>query len=101
VHPAALRDAHRLGLCNWGQGFDDTALRDRVVLALVDELSQLDTKRGQIGKLAFHLIKVEPSDPVNLGARLGATSERRSNSRTSSNENPRSRPRRMKLNHLR
>ena len=65
-------DVYKRQLCNWGQGFDDTALRDRVVLALVDELSQLDTKRGQIGKLALHLIKVEPSDPVNLGARLGA-----------------------------
>lgn len=61
-----------VGLCNGGQGLDDSALGDRAVSALVDKLSQLDSEGGQIGQLVLHLIEVEPRDPVNFGARLVA-----------------------------
>jgi hypothetical protein len=48
-------DGRSLELCDGSQGFDDPALCHRAVLALVNKLSQLGTKRLQIGKLAFHI----------------------------------------------
>ena len=69
------------------------------MLALLDELPEFAAWSGQVGELAFHLGQVGARNVINLCARpfpvVGKPLP------APSRENPRSRPRRMKLNRSR